>query len=89
MFNVQELATAAQHGIDVVLVVFNDGAYGNVKRFQQQLFDGREIAVDLQNPDFMKLADAFGVQGFRVGSPVEMRRAVGEGFGATGPPQLN
>ena len=35
MFNVQELATAAQHGIDVVLVVFNDGAFGNVKRFQQ------------------------------------------------------
>ena len=85
MFNVQELATAAQHGIDVVLVVFNDGAYGNVKRFQQQLFDGHEIAVDLQNPDFMKLADAFGVQGFRVNSPVELQRAIGEGLDTPGP----
>lgn len=85
MFNVQELATAAQHGIDVVLVLFNDGAYGNVKRFQQQLFDGREIAVDLRNPDFMKLADAFGVQGLRATTPQELERAIAEGFDTPGP----
>ena len=85
MFNVQELATAAQHGIDIVLVVFNDGAFGNVKRFQQQLFDGKEIAVELKNPDFMKLSDAFGVQGFRVTSPAELERAIGEGFDTPGP----
>ena len=85
MFNVQELATAAQHGIDVVLVVFNDGAFGNVKRFQQQMFDGKEIAVELKNPDFMKLADAFGVQGFRVKSPAELERAINEGFSTPGP----
>ena len=85
MFNVQELATAAQHGIDIVLVVFNDGAFGNVKRFQQQMFDGKELAVELKNPDFMKLADAFGVQGFRVTSPAELERAIGEGFSTPGP----
>ena len=85
MFNVQELATAAQHGIDIVLVVFNDGAYGNVKRFQQQMFDGKEIAVELKNPDFMKLADAFGIQGFRVKNPAELERAIGEGFSTPGP----
>lgn len=85
MFNVQELATAAQHGIDIVLVVFNDGAFGNVKRFQQQMFDGKELAVELKNPDFMKLADAFGVRGFRVTSPAELERAIGEGFSTPGP----
>ena len=85
LFNVQELATAAQHGIDIVLVVFNDGAYGNVKRFQQQMFDGKEIAVELKNPDFMKLADAFGIQGFRVNSPAELERAINEGFATPGP----
>ncbi len=85
MFNVQELATAAQHGIDVVLVVFNDGAYGNVKRFQRQLFGGREIAVDLRNPDFMKLAEAFGIQGLRARTPGELERAIVEGFGTAGP----
>jgi acetolactate synthase I/II/III large subunit len=85
MFNVQELATAAQHGIDIVLVVFNDGAFGNVKRFQQQMFDGKELAVELKNPDFMKLADAFGIQGFRVKSPKELERAINEGFSTPGP----
>ena len=85
LFNVQELATAAQHGIDIVLVVFNDGAFGNVKRFQQQMFDGKELAVELKNPDFMKLADAFGIQGFRVNSPAELERAIGEGFSTPGP----
>ncbi len=85
MFNVQELATAAQHGIDLVLVLFNDGAYGNVKRFQQQLFDGKEIAVDLKNPDFMKLADAFGIQGLRAKSPPELERAITRAFDTSGP----
>lgn len=85
MFNVQELAAAAQHGIDVVLVVFNDGAFGNVKRLQQTMYDGRELAVDLKNPDFMKLAEAFGVQGFRVKSPAELERAIGDAFSTPGP----
>ncbi len=85
MFNVQELAAAAQHGIDVVLVVFNDGAFGNVKRLQQTMYDGRELAVDLKNPDFMKLAEAFGIQGFRVKSPAELERAIGDAFSTPGP----
>ena len=85
MFNVQELATAAQHGIDLVVVLFNDGAYGNVKRFQQQLFDGREIAVDLKNPDFMKLADAFGIEGMRAADPQELERAIVRGLDTPGP----
>ncbi len=85
MFNVQELASAAQHGIDVVLVVFNDGAYGNVKRIQQQMFHGKNIAVELKNPDLMKLADAFGIQGLRVRSPEELERAIQEGFATAGP----
>ena len=85
MFNVQELAAAAQHGIDVVLEVFNDGAFGNVKRLHQTMYDGRELAVDLKNPDFMKLADAFGVQGYRVKSPAELERAIGDAFSTPGP----
>ena len=85
LFNVQELATAAQHGIDVVLVVFNDGAFGNVKRLQQQLFPGKEIAVQLKNPDLMKLADAFGVNALRATSPAELERRIGEAFATPGP----
>ena len=58
MYNVQELATAVQHGIAVVAVVFDDGAYGNVRRMQRQLYGNRIIASDLRNPDFVQLATA-------------------------------
>jgi len=75
LFNVQELATAVQHRIPVTIVVFNDGAYGNVKRMQRQRF-GRMIASDLRNPDFLRLADAFGLRGARAESPEELTRAV-------------
>jgi acetolactate synthase I/II/III large subunit len=59
MYNVQELATAVQHGINVVAVVFDDGAYGNVRRMQRELYGNRIIASDLRNPDFVRLADSF------------------------------
>ena len=68
-----ELATARKYGIGLVTVVFSDGAFGNVRRTQQEDFDGRYIATDLVNPDFVKLAEAFGVAGYRVGSPDELR----------------
>ncbi len=85
MFNVQELATAAQHGINTVTVVFNDSAFGNVKRNQKETFDGRYIASDLKNPDFVKLAEAFGVMGMRTDSPEGLRGALRETFKADGP----
>ena len=63
MFNVQELATAVQFRIPVVSIVFNDNAYGNVRRMQQDLYGGRLIASDLKNPDFVRLAESFGAVG--------------------------
>lgn len=81
MFNVQELSTMAKHNIPLVAVVFNDHAFGNVKRIQQVSFAGRNIAVDLQNPDFMKLADAFGVQGMRATSPEQLTASIERGLG--------
>lgn len=73
MFTVQELATAAQYDLGVVALVFNNGAYGNVRRDQRTNFQGRIVASELQNPDFVKLADAFGVAGYRVASPEALR----------------
>ena len=61
MFGVQELATAVQFNIGVVTLVFNNNAYGNVRRDQRERFDGRVVASDLVNPDFVKLAESFGV----------------------------
>ncbi len=76
LFAVQELATAAQHAIGVVALVFNNGGFGNVRRDQQQSFGGRLIGADLTNPDFVKLAEAFGVSGTRVDSPRGLRTAL-------------
>jgi acetolactate synthase-1/2/3 large subunit len=73
MFAVQELATAVQYGISVVTLVFNNSAFGNVRRDQRERFGGRVLGADLQNPDFLKLAAAFGVQAERVSSPEALR----------------
>jgi acetolactate synthase-1/2/3 large subunit len=64
-----ELATAVRHRLGVIAVVFDDGAFGNVKRIQQQAYGGREIANALSNPDFVKFADSFGVRALRAESP--------------------
>ena len=78
MFNSQEMATAVQHKINVVVVVFNDNAYGNVKRDQMNRFQGRVIGADLHNPDFVKLAEAYGVKGFLANGPAELESTLKE-----------
>ena len=85
LFNVQELATMKQHQIGVVAIVFDDGAYGNVKRSQQQQFGGRVIASELVNPDFVRLAEVFGVGGLRATSPEELAGALREALATAGP----
>ncbi|MGH7048761.1 MAG: thiamine pyrophosphate-dependent enzyme [Stellaceae bacterium] len=74
MFNVQELSTAMRHGIDIVAIVFADGAYGNVRRMQKEDYGNRLIGVDLLNPNFPKLAESFGAAGVRTTSPDGLRR---------------
>ncbi|MBI5261931.1 MAG: hypothetical protein HY852_08975 [Bradyrhizobium sp.] len=85
MFGVQELATAVQYDIGVVTLVFNNNAYGNVRRDQLQLFDGRVVAADLVNPDFVKLAESFGVAASRVTSPDHFRPALEKALAHGGP----
>jgi acetolactate synthase-1/2/3 large subunit len=85
MFAVQELATAVQFNIGVVTLVFNNNAYGNVRRDQLQRFDGRVVASDLVNPDFVKLAESFGVAAARVASPDHFRPALEKALSAGGP----
>jgi acetolactate synthase I/II/III large subunit len=77
LFNAQELSTAARHRINVVAVVFNDSSYGNVARDLDESWGG-QYGAELQNPDFMKLADAYGVVGMRAKEPTEVGRLVRE-----------
>jgi len=85
MFGVQELSTAVQFRIGVVTLVFNNNAYGNVRRDQRERFDGRVVASDLINPDFVKLAESFGVPAARVTSPAHFRPALEKALADGGP----
>ena len=75
-YHIAELETALRFGINAIMVVFNDGAYGNVRRMQKERFNNRVIGSDLLNPDFMKLADSFGMAGRRAHGPEELRGAL-------------
>src|SRR6266481_2880134 len=85
MFAVAELATAVQFNIGVVTLVFNNNSYGNVRRDQRQRFEGRVVASDLVNPDFVKLAESFGVAASRVTSPDHFRPALEKALAHGGP----
>ena len=65
LYSVQEMATAVQHGINAVVVVFNDGAYGNVSRDLDDDWGGT-YGAELHNPDFAALAESFGLTGIKV-----------------------
>ena len=78
LFNSQEMATAVQHGINAVVIVFNDNAYGNVKRDQINRFEGRVIGAELHNPDFIRLAEAYGVRGVKAEGPEELQKSLRE-----------
>jgi acetolactate synthase-1/2/3 large subunit len=80
MFNLPEIATAVQYNIPLVTIVFNDNTYGNVKRQQKEWFDGHYIASDLHNPDYLKLADAVGMRGYRAESPDALRTVLLQAF---------
>ena len=85
LFGASELATAVQHRIATVTLIFNNNAYGNVKREQVEKYGGRVIATDLHNPDFVKLAEAYGAQGLRVETPEALGPAIRRGFDHDGP----
>ncbi len=85
MFGVQELSTAVQFNIGVVTLVFNNNAYGNVRRDQRERFDGRVVASDLVNPDFVKLAESFGVAAARVTAPDRFKAVLEKALSHNGP----
>ncbi|HEY7141135.1 MAG TPA: thiamine pyrophosphate-dependent enzyme [Methylomirabilota bacterium] len=86
LFNSQELSTAVRYGIPVVVVLFNDDSYGNVARDLDEAWGGT-IGADLANPDFMRLAEAYGVTGFRAKEPTDVGDLVREAI-ALGRPVL-
>lgn len=85
LYTATELAAAVEYGIGLVSVIFNDNRYANVYRQQKEWFDGRFIASDLHNPDFVGFARNFGARAEQVDCPDGLRRALERGFSETGP----
>ncbi len=89
MYQAAELATAMRHTLPVVAVVFDDGAFGNVKRIQAERFGNRLIAHDLANPDFHDFARSFGMQAWRVAEPAAFAPALAAALATRAPALLH
>jgi acetolactate synthase-1/2/3 large subunit len=83
-WGMQELATARKYDLNVAIVVFNDGHFGNVRKMQNDQF-GKEYGVDLFNPSFDKLADAFSIPYIRADDPPALEQALRRHIGSGGP----
>jgi acetolactate synthase-1/2/3 large subunit len=88
LFTANEMATAVRHRIPLVAVVFADGAFGNVRRIQEESYGNRLIACDLANPDFVRFAESFGAAAERATNPKELRAALRRGLARRDGPTL-
>jgi thiamine pyrophosphate-dependent acetolactate synthase large subunit-like protein len=75
-YTMGDLGCAVQERLGLPIVIFNDSTYSAVKHAQMEERGGRYLAVDLVNPDYVKLADAYGIPGVRANSPEELEREV-------------
>jgi acetolactate synthase-1/2/3 large subunit len=84
LMNGQELATAAQYGANLLVVVVDNGAYGTIRMHQERDYPERISATTLANPDFVKLAEAYGGRGWRVEKTDEFQAAIDEAIASKG-----
>jgi acetolactate synthase-1/2/3 large subunit len=88
--SIPELATLANHGLPVKIVVMNNGHLGMVRQWQDLFYNNRLSSVQLDTfPDARKLASAYGIKGRTVESPIELAPALQEAVAEPGPYLLN
>ena len=75
MMSAAELATAVQYGLDVIVLVADNGMYGTIRMHQERLYPGRVVGTDLVNPDFAAFARSFGCPPRRVERTEEVEAA--------------
>ena len=85
LYNAQEMATAVQYGIAAIAVVFNDNAYGNVLRAQLEQFGGNVLGTRLRNPDFVAMAESYGVRATRADGAAELGPALARAIAEDAP----
>ena len=84
--NLQELVVAAEYKLPVKIVLLNNGVHGMVRQWQDLFYEGRYSGSLLGKlPDFVKLADAYGILGLRAVKPAEVERVLKEGLAHKGP----
>jgi acetolactate synthase-1/2/3 large subunit len=83
----QEFGTAVQHGVDVIVLVCDNGMYGTIRMHQQMRYPKRPSGTDLVNPDFARLAEAHGGHGVRIERNADFRQAL-TGARAAGKPAI-
>jgi acetolactate synthase-1/2/3 large subunit len=74
-----------QHQLPLLVIVSSNGSYGTIRLHQEKSFPGRRIATDLANPDFARLAEAFGATGIKIERDDEIDGALDRAFAATRP----
>jgi acetolactate synthase-1/2/3 large subunit len=84
----QELATAVQYDLPILILVVNNGMYGTIRMHQERHFPGRVVGTDLVNPDFAAYARAFGAHGETVTQTSEFPAAIDRALAAGGPALL-
>jgi acetolactate synthase-1/2/3 large subunit len=82
---VQELATMAQEDLDINIAIFNNGWLGMVRQWQELIYEKRYFGTKLYNPDFVKIAEAYGIKGRRVTRKIDVRPAIEESMAHRGP----
>jgi acetolactate synthase-1/2/3 large subunit len=85
MFSCQELVSAAALGLNLPVIVFNDGSYGSVRENQAKRYGARHPGVELLTPDFARLAEACHARGVLVHEPDELPSALTTAFAADRP----
>ena len=84
--NIQELATAVQENLPVNVAILNNRYLGMVRQWQEMFFNKRYSGVDIEyQPDFVKVAEAYGAHGIRVDKPKDVRGAIEEAISIKGP----
>ena len=80
--NIQELSTATQYGIPVVIICLNNHFLGMVKQWQDLIYSGRHSQTYMNSlPDFVKLAESYGHVGIKIATPDELESKLKEAFG--------
>jgi acetolactate synthase-1/2/3 large subunit len=86
MMNIQELTTMVEQDVPVKIVLLNNQVLGMVRQWQEKFYDNRESSIDLSaQPDFMRLAEAFGLKGMQAHTAAEAEQILKDGFAYDGP----